>query len=68
MIALYWVLNKQVLSKNDLTFFTIPFRLPFRLLVRKYGCDLAFTPMIISDSFIQAPKARDIEFTTCDGT
>ncbi|KAK4015688.1 tRNA-dihydrouridine(20a/20b) synthase [NAD(P)+]-like [Daphnia magna] len=41
-------------------------KLPFRLLVRKYGCDLAFTPMIISDSFIQAPKARDIEFTTCD--
>lgn len=40
-------------------------KLPFRLLVRKYGCDLAYTPMIISDSFVKSPKARDNEFTTC---
>lgn len=39
-------------------------KLPFRLLVRKYGCDLAFSPMIISDSFIKAPQCRDIEFST----
>lgn len=43
-------------------------RLPFRLLVRKYGCDLACTPMIVSESFVQSAKARDVEFTTCDGT
>ncbi|XP_041349092.1 tRNA-dihydrouridine(20a/20b) synthase [NAD(P)+]-like [Gigantopelta aegis] len=40
-------------------------KLPFRQLVRKYQCDLAFTPMIISDSFIRSVKARDSEFTTC---
>ncbi|XP_071082528.1 tRNA-dihydrouridine(20a/20b) synthase [NAD(P)+]-like [Haliotis cracherodii] len=40
-------------------------KLPFRLLVRKYDCDVAFTPMIISDSFIQSQKARDSDFTTC---
>ena len=43
-------------------------RLPFRMLVRKYGCDLAYTPMIVSESFILSEKARDVEFTTNDGT
>ncbi|XP_073228717.1 tRNA-dihydrouridine(20a/20b) synthase [NAD(P)+]-like isoform X2 [Porites lutea] len=33
----------------------------------KYGCDLAFTPMIISDSFVKSIKARDMEFTTNSG-
>lgn len=42
-------------------------RLPFRMLVRRYGCDLAFTPMIVSDSFIKSAKARDVEFTTNEG-
>ncbi|RUS72918.1 hypothetical protein EGW08_019314 [Elysia chlorotica] len=36
----------------------------FRKLVRRYNCDLAFTPMIISDSFVKSIKARDTEFTT----
>ncbi|KAK3769691.1 hypothetical protein RRG08_004942 [Elysia crispata] len=36
----------------------------FRKLVRRYKCDLAFTPMIISDSFVKSIKARDTEFTT----
>ncbi|KAK3579343.1 hypothetical protein CHS0354_029635 [Potamilus streckersoni] len=40
-------------------------KMPFRMLVRKYDCDLAFTPMIIANSFIQSLKARDSEFTTC---
>lgn len=39
-------------------------KLPFRCLVRRYGCDLACTPMIISDSFVQSVKARDSDFTT----
>ena len=30
----------------------------------RYGCDLACTPMIISDSFVQSVKARDSDFTT----
>ncbi|XP_076351647.1 dihydrouridine synthase 4 isoform X1 [Tachypleus tridentatus] len=42
-------------------------KLPFRMLVRKYGCDLAFTPMIVSNSFVHSAKARDNEFTTCFG-
>eukprot|EP00794_Sanderia_malayensis_P006053 gene6053-6755_t len=39
-------------------------KLPFRTLVRRYGCDVAFTPMIISESFVQSVKARDSEFST----
>ncbi|XP_014261191.1 tRNA-dihydrouridine(20a/20b) synthase [NAD(P)+]-like [Cimex lectularius] len=41
-------------------------KLEFRALVRKYGCDLCFTPMIIADSFVQSDKARQNEFTTND--
>lgn len=40
-------------------------KLPFRMLVRKYDCDLAYTPMIISDSFVKSVKARDNDFSTC---
>ena len=39
-------------------------KLPFRKLVRKYGCHVACTPMIVSESFINSEKARDVEFTT----
>ncbi|XP_014663868.1 PREDICTED: tRNA-dihydrouridine(20a/20b) synthase [NAD(P)+]-like isoform X2 [Priapulus caudatus] len=42
-------------------------KLAFRTLVRKYGVDLAFTPMIISDSFVRSIKARDSDFTTNSG-
>ncbi|KAK3892227.1 hypothetical protein Pcinc_003917 [Petrolisthes cinctipes] len=38
-------------------------KLAFRSLVRKYGCDLCFTPMIISDCFIQSIRARHSDFT-----
>lgn len=38
------------------------------MLVRRYGCDLAYTPMIVSESFVLSEKARDVEFTTNDGT
>lgn len=41
-------------------------KLPFRLLVRKYGCDLAFSPMILADSFYNSQKARDSEFVTAE--
>lgn len=43
------------------------YRLEFRSLVRKYGVDLCFTPMIMADSFNQSIKARDNEFTTNKG-
>ncbi|XP_047489093.1 tRNA-dihydrouridine(20a/20b) synthase [NAD(P)+]-like [Penaeus chinensis] len=39
-------------------------KLAFRSLVRKYGCDLCFTPMIITDSFLQSVRARHSDFTT----
>eukprot|EP00795_Rhopilema_esculentum_P002264 gene2264-17875_t len=42
-------------------------KLPFRTLVRRYGCDLVYTPMIVSDSFVKSVKARDSEFTTNSG-
>ncbi|XP_014213929.1 tRNA-dihydrouridine(20a/20b) synthase [NAD(P)+]-like [Copidosoma floridanum] len=39
-------------------------KLPFRTLMRKYDCDLCFTPMILADAFVQSSKARDSEFST----
>lgn len=42
-------------------------KLPFRLLVRQYGVDVAYTPMIMADSFISSARARDVEFSTCAG-
>ncbi|CAH1996071.1 unnamed protein product [Acanthoscelides obtectus] len=39
-------------------------KLQFRNLVKIYGCDLTFTPMILADSFCQSEKARQNEFTT----
>ena len=39
-------------------------KMPFRHLVRRYACDIAYTPMIISDSFLQSASCRDSEFTT----
>ncbi|CAH0551518.1 unnamed protein product [Brassicogethes aeneus] len=39
-------------------------KLQFRNLVGLYGCDLAFTPMILADSFCKSEKARNNEFTT----
>lgn len=42
-------------------------RLAFRTLVRKYGCDLCYTPMIVAADFVRSIKARDSEFTTNQG-
>uniref|UniRef100_A0A8C6S8Z4 tRNA-dihydrouridine synthase n=1 Tax=Neogobius melanostomus TaxID=47308 RepID=A0A8C6S8Z4_9GOBI len=39
-------------------------KLAFRSLVRKYGCDICFTPMIVAADFMRSEKARDSEFTT----
>lgn len=41
-------------------------KLQFRTLVRRYNCDICFTPMILADSFVQSEKARDNEFSTND--
>ncbi|XP_069485245.1 tRNA-dihydrouridine(20a/20b) synthase [NAD(P)+]-like [Ambystoma mexicanum] len=42
-------------------------KLAFRTLVRKYGCDLCYTPMIVAADFVKSVKARDSEFTTNRG-
>jgi len=39
-------------------------KLPFRMLCRKWGADLCFTPMIIAESFNRVQNARDQEFKT----
>ncbi|XP_034941488.1 tRNA-dihydrouridine(20a/20b) synthase [NAD(P)+]-like [Chelonus insularis] len=39
-------------------------KLPFRSLVRRYNCDICFTPMILANSFVQSAEARENEFTT----
>lgn len=39
-------------------------KLPFRLLCRKWGADLCYTPMIIAEPFNRSEKARDSEFST----
>ena len=39
-------------------------KLQFRTLVRKYGCDIAYTPMIVSDSFLKSEECRRVEFHT----
>ncbi|XP_069004072.1 uncharacterized protein [Embiotoca jacksoni] len=39
-------------------------KLAFRSLVRKYNCDICFTPMIVAADFLRSVKARDSEFTT----
>nr|XP_040033394.1 uncharacterized protein LOC120819754 isoform X2 [Gasterosteus aculeatus aculeatus] len=39
-------------------------KLAFRSLVRKYSCDICFTPMIVAADFLRSVKARDSEFTT----
>jgi len=41
-------------------------RLPFRQLVRKYNVDLAYSPMLISDSFLNSKSARDADLRSCE--
>jgi tRNA-dihydrouridine synthase 4 len=39
-------------------------KLQFRELIRKYACDVTYTPMIMADSFTQSARARQVEFAT----
>ena len=41
-------------------------KLPFRTLVRKYDCDVTYTPMIVSNSFVRSQKCREVELVTSD--
>ena len=49
-----------------MTYINLFYRLAFRQLVRKYECDLVFTPMIVSSCFIESQNARDANLITCD--
>ena len=61
-------------AKNTVDEITLPTRicapmvryskLAFRMLVRLYETDIAYTPMIMADSFSSSSAARDNEFTT----
>uniref|UniRef100_A0A915N7T2 DUS-like FMN-binding domain-containing protein n=1 Tax=Meloidogyne javanica TaxID=6303 RepID=A0A915N7T2_MELJA len=42
-------------------------KLPFRRLVKKYGCDIVYTPMIYADCFIKSEKCRAVEFVPSEG-
>ena len=39
-------------------------KLAFRLLCRRWGCDLCYSPMILADAFAASARARDSELTT----
>ena len=60
--------QKKIKHKHDFVKISAPMvrysKLSFRRLVREYGVDLAFTPMIMADSFVLSTKSRDVEFTT----
>nr|XP_047146872.1 tRNA-dihydrouridine(20a/20b) synthase [NAD(P)+]-like isoform X3 [Hydra vulgaris] len=58
----------NLFEEKDLVYVCAPMvrysKQPFRHLVRRYNCDLAYTPMIMADSFIKSIEARDSDFTT----
>ncbi len=39
-------------------------RMQCRLLMRRYGVDLAFSPMTMADAFLHSPEARVADFNT----
>ncbi|KAF9362869.1 tRNA-dihydrouridine(20a/20b) synthase [NAD(P)+]-like protein [Mortierella sp. NVP85] len=39
-------------------------KLPFRELVRRYNCDIVYTPMILADVFFASNYSRECEFST----
>lgn len=60
--------TSELFSDGETTFICAPMvrysKLPFRQLIRQWGCQLAFTPMIIAESFAQSERARRVEFST----
>lgn len=58
------ILHSTLLLLNDNNSFL--FRLPFRKLVKLYGVDLAYTPMIYAENFVSSAACRANEFTTDD--
>lgn len=41
-------------------------KLPFRMLTRKYGTQLCYTPMILANHFVVNSKLREQNFNTCE--
>lgn len=39
-------------------------KLPFRMLVKDYGADIIFTPMMLAHEFVRSSIARDSDFST----
>lgn len=39
-------------------------KMPFRVCCHRWGCDVAYSPMLVADSFIRCAKARDRDLTT----
>lgn len=66
-----WRKPLELLNSGDMIKICAPMvrysKQAFRHLVRRYKVDIAYTPMIVSDSFVKSQKARDAEFTTGQG-
>ncbi|KAL9656498.1 hypothetical protein ABK040_005262 [Willaertia magna] len=66
----YDILNMFKEAKQNNTYLKIQApmvrysKLAFRNLCLEYGCDIVYTPMIMSDSFSKSQKARDSDFST----
>lgn len=61
--------KKSALIPFDYRYIVAPMvgasELPFRLLCRKYGAQLAYTPMMIASQFAESKEYREKEFQTC---
>ncbi|KAF7632944.1 hypothetical protein Mgra_00007646 [Meloidogyne graminicola] len=42
-------------------------KLPFRRLVKKYNCNIVYTPMIYANCFVKSEKCRAVEFVPTEG-
>ena len=39
-------------------------KMPFRVCCHRWGCDVAYSPMLVADSFVRCARARDRDLTT----
>uniref|UniRef100_A0A0R3S220 tRNA-dihydrouridine synthase n=1 Tax=Elaeophora elaphi TaxID=1147741 RepID=A0A0R3S220_9BILA len=65
-------ITKDTYTDSDMPVFAVApmvrySKLPFRMLVRLYAVDVAFTPMIYAKHFIASEQCRSADFTTCPG-